>query len=105
MIDEANVRNGWKAAVSRGSLGRRERGRWRMWWKLSVLAVVTTALVIALIPIRTHAVRYDPSNPPPRPSFAGFVGSMYLTPVSGLSIAFVLAVATFIALRIIRGQS
>jgi hypothetical protein len=75
-----------------------------MWWKLSALAVVTATLVFAVIPIRTHAVRYDHSNPPPRPSLASAIANMYVTPGAAVLIALLLAIATFVALRVIRGR-
>lgn len=74
-----------------------------MWWKLSALLVVTAALVFVIIPIRTHAVKYDPLNPPPRPTLSQMIGNMYLTPSSALLIVLILAVAVIVALRVIRG--
>lgn len=53
-----------------------------MWWKLSALLLVTIVLVVAILPIRTQAVLYDPAKDPPpqRPSLWSLLGNMYLTP-------------------------
>lgn len=77
-----------------------------MWWKLVGLVVVTVALVFAVMPIRTHAVVYDPMNEPPpaRPSFGDMLGGMYLTPGTALLILFILAVASFVAFKVRRGH-
>ena len=77
-----------------------------MWWKLTVLALVTTILVIATIPIRTHAVALDllDESRPVLLSISDFVGAMYLTPGSALLIIGILAVAGFLASRIVRGR-
>jgi F0F1-type ATP synthase membrane subunit a len=75
-----------------------------MWWKLSLLVIVTAVLISAVIPIRTHAVRIDPSNPPPRPSLWQMVGSMHLTPTSALLITFSLAIAILIGVKIVRAS-
>lgn len=72
--------------------------------KLGALLIVTAALVLVSIPVRTHAVLFDPSKPPRRPSLGDIVGSMYLTPGTGLLIAAILAIATFAAVMVIRGQ-
>jgi hypothetical protein len=81
-----------------------------MWWKLSLLAVVTVALVIAVQPIRTHAVKMDitldgSGGPPPQSSWRlmDMLSNMYVTPSSLLIVAAIVAVATYFALRIIRG--
>ena len=76
-----------------------------MWWKLSVLVVVTAVLVLATLPPpRTHLVRIDPMNPPPRPSVWQAIGSAHLTPTSGLLIAVILAAAILIGVKIVRGS-
>lgn len=77
-----------------------------MWWKLTGLFVLTAALVFAVIPIRTHAVAYDPMNDPPpeRASFGNVLGDMYLTPGTAILIALILAVAGFVAFRVVRGH-
>lgn len=77
-----------------------------MWWKLLGLLVVTAALVFAVIPIRTHAIIYDPMNQaPPLPgSFGDMLENMYLTPGAALVILFVLAVASFMAFKVYRGH-
>lgn len=75
-----------------------------MWWKVSALAVVTTLLVLLVIPIRTHAARYDSSNPTPHWSFMRMFDAMYLTPTSGLLILVIVSLAGFVALKFVRGQ-
>jgi hypothetical protein len=75
-----------------------------MWWKLSGLVVLTAALCLAVIPIRTHAVIYDPSNPPAPWTFRAMIANMYLTPTAGLLIAAIVAVSAFVALKVLRGQ-
>lgn len=73
-----------------------------MWWKLSVLAVTTTALIFLVIPPQTHMVRVDPSNPPPRPKFWEVIGSLHITGLSELLIVTTLAIAVFIGVKIVR---
>ncbi len=77
-----------------------------MWWKLLGLLVLTAVLVFAVIPIRTRAVIYDPVNEPPpeRPSFGDLLSNMYLTPSTLLLIVFILAVASFVAFKVVRGH-
>jgi hypothetical protein len=75
-----------------------------MWWKLGGLLVVTAALCLSVLPIRTHAALYDPSNPPKPWTFTDMLGSMYLTPTAGLLIVMIVAVAGFVAFKVIRGQ-
>jgi hypothetical protein len=75
-----------------------------MWWKLSVLVIMTAVLISAVIPLRTHAVRFDPSNPPPRPTIGDIIGSMHLTPGSGLLIAAIVAIAVLIGMKIVRAS-
>ena len=75
-----------------------------MWWKLGGLVVLTAVLCLSVLPIRTHAVTYDPSKPPKPWTFTHMLGSMYLTPTAGLLIAIIVAVAAFIAFKVVRGQ-
>jgi hypothetical protein len=77
-----------------------------MWWKLVGLLISTALLVLAVIPIRSHAVLYDPArDPPPRPpSFATTLGNMYLTPGAGVLVVLILICAGFAALKVGRGQ-
>lgn len=75
-----------------------------MWLKLGGLVVLTAALCLLVLPIRTHAVMYDPSKPPRLWRLKGMVANMYLTPTAGLLIAAILAGATFVAFKVIRGQ-
>lgn len=76
-----------------------------MWWKLAGLVVVTAVLIYAFIPIRTQVGVYDPLNEsaPADPSFADLLAaSMYLTPGSVLIVLVILAVASFVAFKVIR---
>ena len=77
-----------------------------MWWKLTALLVLTTALVFAAIPIRTHGVMFDPllDPSPPRWSWDGALGDMYLTPTTVLLIIVILAVAGFVAAKVLRRE-
>lgn len=75
-----------------------------MWWKLGVLLFVTLALCLAIVPIRTRAVRIDPSHPPEAWTFDRMLANMYLTPTAGLLIAAIIAVAAFVAFKVLRGQ-
>jgi uncharacterized membrane protein len=77
-----------------------------MWWKLVGLLALTAALVFAVIPIRTHAVVYDPMDEPPpaRGSFGDVLGNMYLTPGTALLILVIVAVASFVAFKVLRGH-
>jgi len=77
-----------------------------MWWKLAGLLIVTAVLVVSVIPIRTHAVVYDPMKDPapPRPSLLDILGSMYLTPGRAALILAILVIASFVAMKVIRGQ-
>jgi len=75
-----------------------------MWWKLVGLAGVTAALIFAVMPIRTQAVVYDPVNeqPPSSVSFGDMLGNMYLTQGTALLILVILAVASFVAFKVLR---
>jgi len=75
-----------------------------VWWKLGGLVVLTAVLCLLVLPIRTHAVISDPSNPPKPWTFTDMLASMYLTPTAGLLIAVIVAVAAFVAFKVIRGQ-
>lgn len=74
-----------------------------MWWKLVGLTLGTVLLILLVIPIRTHAVRFDPENPPPPMPFFPPVSSLYFTPGTIALIATILVVAVFIGVRIVRG--
>jgi len=75
-----------------------------MWWKLTILGIVTAGLIFSVIPIRTHAVLVDPANPPPptRWTLRFIVSNMYLMPGTMIAICMILAVAGYIAFRIVR---
>ena len=78
-----------------------------MWWKLTGLFLATAVLVFSVIPIRTQAIMYDPLRelPPTRGfSISAMVANMYLTPVTGILIAVILAASAFVALKITRGD-
>ena len=74
-----------------------------MWCKLTILAIVTVGLIYCMIPIRTHAIITDPNNPPPptRWTLRFIVPHMYLTPTTMIVICLLLAVAGYIAFRIV----
>jgi hypothetical protein len=78
-----------------------------MWWKLILLGLVTTLLVLAVQPIRTHAVKIeiprDGTLPPQQPqSVLHILSNMYVTPTSLLISAAILVVGAYLAFRIIR---
>lgn len=75
-----------------------------MWWKLGGLFLLTATLCVSVIPIRTHAVMYDPSNPPAPWTLRSMLANMYLTPTAGLLIAAIVGVAAFVAFKVLRGQ-
>ena len=77
-----------------------------MWWKLVGLVALTAAFVFAVIPFRTHAVVYDPLNEAAskRASFIDLVSNMYLTPGTVLLILCILAAASFVGFKVIRGH-
>ena len=77
-----------------------------MGWKLGGLLVATVIIALSIVPIRTHAVGYDPSrdSPPPRPSIRRHLANMYLTPRTITTILAVAALAGFIAFKIVRGD-
>ena len=75
-----------------------------MWWKLAVLALITAVLVIGVIPIQTHAVKYDSYNELPRQTWFlnDLLHSMYFTPTILALIAGILVVAAAVAFWIVR---
>ena len=73
-----------------------------MWWKFSLLALVSAGLIFCVIPIRTHAVQFDPSNPPPKWTILSAVSNMYLTPGAIASIAVIIAIAAIVGFWISR---
>jgi hypothetical protein len=75
-----------------------------MWWKLGGLFLLTATLCVSVIPIRTHAVMYDPSNPPAPWTLRSMLANMYLTPTAGLLIAAIVGVAAFVASRCFAGS-
>jgi len=72
-----------------------------MWWKLGILSLITTAVVFIIIPIRTHAVLFDPAKPP-KWTLSGMIANMYLTPGRAAIISMVLALAGYVAFKIVR---
>ena len=83
-----------------------KRADWidNMWWKLGILLIITAGLIFSVIPIRTHAVLIDPTNPPPptRWSLSFIISHMYVTPSTVALIGAILVLAGFIAFRIVR---
>ena len=77
-----------------------------MGWKLVILSIGTAALIFCVIPIRTHAVWIDPTNPQPptRWSLSFIVSNMYLTPDTFMLIGGILTVAIYIGFRIVRSS-
>jgi len=77
-----------------------------MWWKLSLLALITLVIVIVIQPVRTHAVKIDiPANghiSPARYGLLDMLSAMYVTPTSLLISAVIVAIVGFLAFRIIR---
>ena len=73
-----------------------------MWWKLGLLSVITAALIFCIIPIRTHAVLIDPAQLPPKWTLSSMIANMYLTPGAVGMMCILLAIAAYIALRIVR---
>ena len=72
-----------------------------MWWKLGILSLITTAVVFIIIPIRTHAVLFDPAKPP-KWMLSGMIANMYLTPATVAMMCVLLALAAYVAFRIVR---
>jgi hypothetical protein len=79
-----------------------------MWWKLTLLGLVTFVLVIGVQPIRTHAVKVE--IPPdgqlpqmPRHGLLDMFSAMYVTPTSLLISAVIVAIAGYLAFKIVRG--
>lgn len=77
-----------------------------MWWKLGALFVLTAVLIFVIIPIRSHAVIYDPAKDPPPspPSIWDMIGNMYLNPAAMMLIAVILGIAGFMAFKVVRGH-
>jgi len=78
-----------------------------MWWKLGLLAFGTLAVILLLLPFRTHAVMYRPGiDPAPDVSlsFGRWVENLYLTSGTVVMICAVLLVAAGIAWRIVRAS-
>jgi hypothetical protein len=78
-----------------------------MWWKLLLLAVVAALLIVAVIPFRTRAVKWDVYNePPPQTwSIAEYLKAMYFTPSTLAVIALILIVAAALAFWIVRASN
>jgi hypothetical protein len=77
-----------------------------MWWKLAILTFVTALLIVAVIPIRTHAVKWDVYNAP-RPqtwSVVGYFKAIYFTPNTLIIIAVIVLVAAVLVVRIVRAS-
>jgi len=75
-----------------------------MWWKLGILSLITAALMFCIIPIRTHAVLFDPASPqePAKWTLSAMMANMYLTPGTVGMMCMLLAVAAYVAFRIVR---
>jgi len=75
-----------------------------MWWKLGILVLLTIVLVGSVIPIRTHAVGYDPVNqaPPQTWSLGALLRGIYFPPTTVALIAAILVAAVAIAFWIVR---
>lgn len=75
-----------------------------MWWKLGILSIITAALILIIIPLRTHALLIDPANSPSptKWTLSFMVSNMYLTPGTTGLICVLLAVASYIGFRIVR---
>jgi len=74
-----------------------------MWWKLIGLILGTAVLISLVIPIRTHAVVFDPENPPPPQPFFPPLSSLYFPPSTIALIGIILVIAVLIGVRIVRG--
>lgn len=77
-----------------------------MWWKLVALALGTVALLIAIIPVRTKWVVWDPSKgpAPAADSLMTRFEAMYLTPDTAFAILMIVGLAGLAALKVIRRQ-
>ena len=75
-----------------------------MWWKLTVLALVTIVLAVSVIAIRTHAVTYDPYNEPSPQTWSvgSLLENMYFTPTTFVLVAGILVTAAAVAFWIVR---
>jgi hypothetical protein len=70
--------------------------------ELCILVFLTAGLIFCIVPIRTHAIWFDPANPQPRQTLWGMLSSMCLTPGTVTIIALIIAAATAIGFRIVR---
>ncbi|HET9511745.1 MAG TPA: hypothetical protein VFO80_11410 [Sphingomonas sp.] len=75
-----------------------------MWFKLVALCVLTLALIVSIIPMRTHAVMFDPDSPPPPQTLRTMFSSMYLPPETVVGILLLLLVAVAIGAWIVRAR-
>ena len=79
-----------------------------MWWKLTLLVVATVLTILAVVPIRTHAVKVDITRDgtmpiyPPRPGLGGVISNMYLTPSTVALITLILLLAGWFGYLIVR---
>lgn len=75
-----------------------------MWWKLTVLVIVTAGLIFCVIPVRTHAALFNPANPRPVPrwTLSSMVSNMYLTTGTAALICAIMVVAAYLAFRVVR---
>ena len=73
-----------------------------MWWKLGILVVLTAGLIFSVIPVRTHAVLYDPADPQPAPTLWTMVSNMYLTAGTVAVIVGILTAAVAVGFWIMR---
>ena len=79
-----------------------------MWWKLTLIGMIALVLILAVQPIRTHAVKIDlPLNgqvpQPSRPTIIDLLSNMYVTPANLLLSALIVGIAAYFAFRVIRG--
>ena len=72
-----------------------------MGWKLVILSIGTAALIFCVIPIRTHAVWIDPTNPQPPTRWSL---SFIVSPDTFMLIGGILTVAIYIGFRIVRSS-
>lgn len=84
---------------------RQLKGELGVWWKFGGMIALTAMIVVAVIPIRTHAVLYDPAaGPPARQPWWTILENMYLTPVTLLLIVAIIGIAIFAAIKILRRE-
>jgi hypothetical protein len=78
-----------------------------MWWKLTLLFFVTAVLVvIALPPIQTHAVKYDPYNEPPPQTWTigGMLNAFNWTPTGIAMVITIVIGAACVAFWVVRAS-